>query len=127
MKYYYDDPIIAAYMAREFGVKYTHGRPIKDKHDVEDYFSFFEYECDGYPECPNKEYIRPTEWINYDISNDSLDVFKPQVGDLYKWIGVGQVDIAIDRSIDYIRDRYSEIEIIQRQGKHFFMPIKEGV
>lgn len=64
MKYYYTDPLAAAYMAREFGVAYV----IKD-------FKWLDNACTCYNmrrENADKYYIHP----------DDYHIFEPQSGDM---------------------------------------------
>jgi len=146
-QYYYDCPLQAAYMEREFKVMQERGRPILDKYQNEDYYNYFEYECDGYAECPTKEYIRIQSFIKWHIHPDSYDIFKPKVGDLCK-VNVND-DIASEVSHDFclwedsegggcyssplkeynedsklvFRDFvYTDLIIVQRNNKPFFMP-----
>lgn len=114
-KIYYDDPLIAAYMAREFGL--TVQDELERVLDYQELLIFAELSIDA-----GKCYIAPK----------SLDMFKPQVGDLVRKVfneGQGdsyqilhnakQVKLLINSELDF--------EIIQRDGKQFFMPKSEVV
>lgn len=122
---YYDDPLIAAYMIRDFGVKYytvdygdSGGMDIVDDYDnlLDEYTS----SCEDSP--------------NLFIHPDSLDIFKPQIGDLVMWNRyIGCVEPIIKDGIKsgYITLKFSDCllsgdiqsnKIIQRNGKQFFMP-----
>ena len=117
MKLYYTDPLISAYMAREFGVEILIENPHWITNKDEDAYIFtsdFQLVLDG--------------WFNGCISDDSLHIFEPMVGDL-----------GIDREgnpsyfdktqawIGYHDNRYAlyPVEIIRRNGKHFFTPKRE--
>lgn len=134
---YYDDALIAAYMAREFGVKVLIENPlwINDKNQ------------DAYIWSDNWEYILNGN-IRADISEDSLHIFEPQVGDLgyiakagvfhesnppdriYKlsethmWrIGKDRMEHLGGRGVQ--RKTFKMVKIIQRNKKAFFMPKEE--
>lgn len=108
-KLYYADPLAAAYMANEFGVKYQ--SEIKM-----DWLSAQSYTSRGNFSRINKEYY---------IHPDSLDIFQPKEGDrnidglIYtngQWIGLGYASSA------YI---YENRDIDKRDNKPFFTPIEE--
>lgn len=117
MRYYYNDRIKAAYMAREFGVKFIND--LDDDGFVEDH---------GFGK--DKYYIHP----------DCYEIFKPQVGDLLRmdntprttyvtFIDDWDGEMFLADGEDYLEDirEYHGYEwitaIIQRQGKAFFEPM----
>lgn len=138
MKLYYTDPLIAAYMAREFGVillvyRYT--------------------DTDYAINLPNgKGFEWSNDWVKTsellvtipieggNIHPKSHHIFEPKVGDLLDgWASrMGHVEEITDE--DYVIDvhggswgcpkSYSghiiTYEIIQRDNKHFFMPEVEN-
>lgn len=138
MKLYYDDPLQAAYMAREFGVKYTYTElKGKDKYSY-NYWPFFDYDYDGQPECATQETLTDP-CINWDIHPDSHGVFDPEPGDIFNDNFVicmvkceypqysGLPEFPEDEALELIRKRAPGVNaIIQRNGKPFFMPkVKE--
>lgn len=105
-KLYYKDPVDAAYMAREFGVKLNNrGRgayPIISL-NVES----------GNTGAGTKE--------KYYIHPDSYGIFEPQSGDVWQYILLsGYCILTGDESIKWAR--YIGGKIIQRNGKPFFVP-----
>ena len=66
-QYYYDCPLQAAYMEREFKVMQERGRPILDKYKNEDYYNIL----NGGMVMP-EEYIRIQSFIKWYIHPDSL-------------------------------------------------------
>lgn len=104
---YYDDALIAAYMQREFGVQL---RAISKSGAVCGVISFdaVSLKPDGY---------------TYHIHPDSLAIFEPKDGDV----------VSYDEGDDWgIYNKYSTKQwdlygkdIIQRNGKPFFQPIKD--
>jgi hypothetical protein len=121
-KLYYTDPLKAAMMARDFGVKYTAGRPVYDKYEQEDYYNFFEHECDGYPECPTREYIRPQGLTKWHIHPDSYHIFELKEGDGVKSLISDNIYILQNPLLFSEGDKPITI---QRNNTAFFMPIKE--
>lgn len=101
MKYFYTDPLEAAYMAKHFGVKF---------HDYD--WSFDLIEC--------LEGI--THDRNYVIHPDIYHILEPQVGDLLLWSGHYHVAYTEDEA-----KKFKYGKIIQRNGKAFFWPEMDGV
>jgi hypothetical protein len=147
-KLYYTDPLKAAWMAREFGVEYTHSNLKGHDKYTYNYIPFFDYEYDSYPECPKNEAITDPCML-FEIDPDSLHIFEPKVGDVIKvndppnYFGELQVTITIKsiRDIDangcygpfvdfiYGDEEYNwfcpgevDFETIYRDNKVFFMP-----
>jgi len=128
VRYYYNDALKAAWMAREFGVKFQW--PSGDK--------LYDYGSDWRNFTANFLYIHP----------DSLHILEPQVGDLWRVIAKNSGRADTDRNppdvIYHITDthfwrvgkelspklggegklraRYKFCKIIQRNGAAFFMP-----
>lgn len=102
-KYYYDCPLKALYMNKEFGVKLceAHGANHADKY----------YQLDTQTICElitgSFEDFRGIEQIY--VSEESNHIFEPKDWD--------------DESSEYAILKNGQIsEIIMRDGKHFFMP-----
>ena len=116
MNYYYDVIEVAKLANIWHGINFISrdGKVLKSTMDIElDAIS---------GEYPEKFYIHP----------DSLDIFKPQAGDLvqdkykeFQYVYQDHKGVGIDTNKGTASP--DGCEIIQRQGKHFFMPIKEGV
>lgn len=112
-RFYYDDPLIAAYMEKHFNVNFS------DRHG-ERVLSCFNNQYEGY------FYIHP----------DSYDVFKPMIGDGFSIIkdkyGVLHCDTIKHIYCEYVVEGYScevdisNINIIQRNGNQFFMPKEDA-
>lgn len=115
MRYYYTDPLRAAWMMRELGLKfegYANNYPVAFCHEM-----ISEDKMNGRRE---KYYIHP----------DCHEMLKPQVDDVVEFDGfvyglVNNIDadeIAIQcDDVFYVRD-IEECVIIQRNGKAFFTP-----
>lgn len=102
---YYTDPLVAAYMAREFGVGFLNKEHVPVTHDclILDIVS-------KHSDC-------------YAISLDSYHIFKRQAKDLLQSPTRGEDHVI------YIHPEHNahmaEWHIIQREGKQFFWPEKE--
>ena len=122
-KLYYDDPLAAAYMAREFGVEYK-------SNYTKDWLSAQSYTSRG-----NFDWL----YVEYHIHPDSLDIFTPKEGDLVDWDVVNGYSYNAEREKESaFMGGYSKYpvgpnrsdavigevvyKIIQRDGKQFFMP-----
>lgn len=129
---YYDDPLAAAYMAREFGVRLGYPQDNKDYPFVEICDTRYEYLM--LSDAKGKYYIHP----------DSLAVFEPKEGDLVwnQYRGeVGYIQqinmypenpcVALSDNLEPRKDdhkiwSYGSIHrIIQRDNKQFFMAKRE--
>ncbi len=120
-KLYYTDPLAAAYMAREFGVKYEN--------------CTFDTKITSFREI-SKGLIkgREIDWFDrYYIHPDSYHIFEPQGIDLIEVITPEnyphhalQVHLMYYRGRGYraIQDNES-VKIIQRNNKPFFWPEEE--
>ena len=118
---YYDDALQAAWMAREFGVKFKSGFALNEK--IEDRFIL--------------EDIDAKQKYKLIVHPDSLAIFGIQRDDLVQWTvykGKGvfhertYTENAHDELIKALNSgdkSVSDIKIIQRQGKHFFIPKKD--
>jgi len=97
-KLYYDNPIKAAYMAREFSVRFV------DTNGIEVFLTPF----------IDIEDIRPKF-----IHPDSLDIFEPKEGDLLTGKN--------GKAVMFFDDRHesNDRQIILCDNKHFFMPKEE--
>lgn len=109
-KLYYDDPLAAAYMAREFRVQYESKNGHKLLYATADIFMF--EECEEVIQfMGDKYYIHP----------DSLAVFEPREGDLIKNIK----DLEIDGNYEFYDNNKvicTDRIIIQRDNKPVFWP-----
>lgn len=129
-KFYYDDPLAAAYMAREFGVEFDGDIAEDIKHA--DFVTKTLNHMHGSEFCT----IQPIMYIH----PDSLAVFEPREGDLVVigenslWV-VDNDDFwrkykdhdcikynftVVDRAMDFYYDK--SCKIIYRDNKPFFMP-----
>ena len=121
-KLYYDDPLIAAYMFREFDITF--------RSELDDHIGF-----DGDLHLLAERNQGEVYEGKYCIHLDSLDVFKPQVGDMVRFRGEFGASVYATDLFKIPSDRtdysdpcfsfYSDIcskEIIQRDNKAFFMP-----
>jgi len=112
---YYDDPLAAAYMAREFGVEYY---TYPDGSDKDDPINCDEFKDHGVCLSDNSTfYIHP----------DSLHIFNPRRGDLvyYHPIDLHELWCWSEWEPSDIHKSFSDIgDIIQRNDKPFFMPLE---
>ncbi len=134
MKYYYDDPIKAEWMNREysleFAVRHALNKELTEweiigKANIINIINYLQY-----PD--RKKYVHP----------DSFNIFEPQKGDLvkvnfYSIAGLPEGCSGLAVSIEeltkpfeeFLEDSNLEYEshvIIQREGKVFFMPKTES-
>lgn len=127
-KLHYTDPLKAAYMEREFGVLFTDRRGEETIHIYRklnmskfsvtcEYLSGCSYGYEGY------SYIHP----------DSLDIFKPKVGDLlvyHRPVSCGGGVYYYEKYIDINHKKRMNQdcvgEIIQRDSRLFFVPESEA-
>lgn len=123
---YYDCPIEAAYMAKNFGVKFLH----ELRFEIEVYFSlhnndiswlFNEETGDDYSYTRDKFYIDP----------DSLPIFEPMEGDIITDDDINPFVISSKISCD-VDDKYvapehivGQDKTIFRDGKPFITPKRE--
>jgi len=131
-KLYYTDPLKAAYMAREFGVKLANnntdkpvGMSLFAHHSTLDNYTGGSVSCLGIDADlyeGEEIYIHP----------DSNDIFEPQVGDLVLYCStmrpriIGKVTDGgyyDTEGLPMERNKYQYI--IRRQHKQFFMPRAE--
>lgn len=130
-KLHYDDPLKAAYMAREFGVKY---------YDVNEPFNetdghCFGKHCSDHPLNPRTDLGNFTVARYYAIHPDSYSIFEPREGDLvsseafddYRFLNEWSRGTGFFVAYgDEILCRPDEVDtIILRDNKHFFMPKQE--
>lgn len=110
-KLYYTNPIVAAYMAEEFGVRFIN----RENQEL----SIGEIQRDCHPKMSENDiyYIHP----------DSLDIFEPKEGDLIS-INDG-ISAALITHKEFIlalianNDRFeAPLQIIRRNNKPFFVP-----
>ncbi len=120
VKYYYDDPLQAAYMLREFNFKIG-------CYDIDDLNYFEEDSLNSLSDGIGNNQIESDIDSAYIIHPDCYELLKPKEGDLGKdsgnplyyylfWEGVW-------RSLNGIKlEDNGTIEIIQRNNKAFFTP-----
>jgi hypothetical protein len=108
-RYYYKDPITAAYMAKEFGVK------------IDNLFFFDRglFGCEiAYNGIINIQAGSNNSHVKYYVHPESLDTLRPQEEDVCKGNGTEPEhfiyeDMSLPKMVK---------EIIWRDGKHFFAP-----
>lgn len=132
-RYYYQNPIITLYMMKEFGVKFVNPQPVKDNPVIE---------SNTYSNLSilvgDLEYIIK-RFGKVAVCEESEHIFEPKIKDFAKsFISdvVGEIFskspyesrvalARIDEEEGFIY-RDSEIQIIMRDNKHFFMPEVEN-
>lgn len=115
MKYYYTDPIKAAWMIKNHQIKLVH-----EELNMDGIIHFGFNEGDGYNHYGAKDgkfYIHP----------DCYEMLKPQVGDLIerpanKTQEVSYSKLTQQNRIDALLNSDAQYQIIQRNGMAFFMP-----
>ncbi|QDP62904.1 MAG: hypothetical protein Unbinned5081contig1002_9 [Prokaryotic dsDNA virus sp.] len=109
-KLYYADPLSAAYMAREFGVKmYIEGSNV----ELNSWNDFFvEYGGGTIDAFSDEFYVHP----------DSYHIFEPQVGDVFE-----DANHRILKKHKHTIAVIHPITIIQRNNRPFFWPESEEV
>ena len=117
-KYYYTDLLVAAYMAREFGVKLYEPKNeeyAEEWHTIEDLYDvalfLILWQDKSQKEGVPKVHIHP----------DSEKIFEPQEGDLCVYPNDPNYYFSFS-SDEPVAD---DIEIILRDNKHFFMPLRK--
>ena len=116
-KLYYNCPIEAAYMAKNFGARFKDEEFLYYAHSlIGDYFDFNYFNQNH----PYKNYIHP----------NSLSIFEPQVGDTLKGSPFGVVSVNGTRQMSAeaqlaINEAVGNTIIIQRNNKPFIMPQEE--
>lgn len=113
---YYKDPLKAAYMAREFGVKYN--KPKFYKH-YSDYISARLFELWNGSESERRKGFKLT------VHPDSEHIFEPQEGDLTEWSGGKNCEVRWRAIVTNIENCLTNEKIIQRDNKAFFTPESE--
>lgn len=128
-KLYYDDPLIAAYMSKEFGVEYITPEKYTYTHEWLDFF--LDIDGDDIVDNGGEHYIHP----------DSHHIFEPQVGDLV-YTGHHDGNEYTVRLMKFATEHKGAFiwsiagahgpvgkncikSIIQRNNKPFFNPLKE--
>lgn len=107
---YYDDPLAADYMAREYGVKYEEVPELEVDSNA---YIMTLYTDDGLYEGPK----------HFTITPDSLHIFEPKVGDLVSYNKCLKDNYGIFHEPDpEYKDNFKGIPIIQRENKPFFWP-----
>lgn len=128
-KLYYTDPLAAAYMAREFGVRFFDGTKDDELKAIRyDNCIKWAYSSGIFPDGERVDSFSFYKGERFYIHPDSLSIFEPKVEDLMtegKTI-VEHVYKTIDKQV-MSRGHlfYSPYKIIQRNNKPFFMPEEE--
>ena len=134
-KYYYDCPIKALYMNKEFGVKFytTFKNDFLDKKlsfhvDFKDIYNVLIELLGAYnaSSSDNKIYVAPESEYIFELKNDDFGIvknFNPLIFVRFcsyynSWVYEG----------DEYEERFNndEVNIIYRDGKHFFNPKEEN-
>ena len=139
MRYYYDCPIVAAYMMKEFNFKFfsIHSDEQMSEFDLQENEREF-----NWLECCSMNY--GTEIISIGEALDFIKdasgriyidsachaLLKPQVGDLVSVNNGESANKATHEdfilSLEAMKHQFvAPVKIIQRQGKAFFQPIRE--
>lgn len=116
MKYYYTDPLIVAYMAREFRIHTDQGDREKGDYIINDPSSYFLFLKEELPKVINN----PEHGNKYYIHVTSLATLNPQIGDLIDnyeegWVGIvdkkeSYYDMSVRRDGGNYIDDYAEIK-----------------
>lgn len=117
MKYYYKDPLAAAYMAREFGIKLYWLNKKGAKREPQSHKTVLGYAYEANLELPDRFYIHP----------DSHHIFEPIVCD----VGVDDNGTPVEYAAGaWVGDGspvgVEPVRIIQRNGRPFFWPEVEN-
>lgn len=126
-KYYYDCPIQALYMQKEFGVKFytIHKSDFSDKKlsfhvDIKNIYNVLIQLLGIYNQklSDNKIYVAP----------ESEHIFEPKKGDEGRWARKIGAHYANYNGEQWVSAGIEEKlpDIIYRNGKHFFMPKEEN-
>lgn len=134
MRYFYTDPLEAAYMAKHYGMRFNRPTNMNDS-------GFYTEDFSDWYGCGLTEVMYGGGFGKFYIHPDSLAILEPQVGDLFVGHnGLFRVDEThypkegggwepgpcwklVDGYHRYFPDAFGdERKIIQRQGKAFFWP-----
>ena len=127
VKLYYDCPIEAAYMAKNFGVKFVLNKD-NNPNNFNDYQNAVQRATN---ELLSKSHNLPIEksYLYFYIHPDSLYIFEPIEGDLIVLLnnGVGAIEFfGKNTNIKYIKELMLRGgKIIQRNNKPFITPKNE--
>lgn len=119
-KYFYSDPIKALYMMKEFGVKCeANCDELEESYDfdgwgvdVETISDLLEIFAENYPE-------------EIFVKTECKSIFEPKKGDQGRYqtrLGVSYVHFNGEQWVGHAVNVKEKLEIIMRDGKHFFMP-----
>jgi hypothetical protein len=119
-RYYYTDAIVALYMMKEFGVKFECKDTNGDVYDFQEWYlnsnniSELSLELENFP-------------ISIYVAKESEHIFEPKQGDLghYDLNGGSGVYQFTNKPIRWA-EGVTNIQIIRRDNKQFFMPEVEN-
>lgn len=118
---FYDCPIKAAYMAKEFGVKFEEDESVK------------RMIANGFEGVKETDWRRPDAYIDLKgnwiktkkyVASELENIFEPKEGDSDGYYLEWEEGRWFSREYGEPRD-YEKPEICMRDGKHFFSPLKE--
>lgn len=132
-RYYYDDPLEAAHMAKHFGIRLfipssDNWFPAYERMIAPDEW-WHEIQKHEWGKGAEKYFVDPCDYLN----PDGLRAFSPRIGDLYLITEPdddairNNVTIVLDRNLCRKWDRRPIGEIIRRDGKPFFWPKSEAL
>lgn len=135
-KYYYTDPLKVAWMSKEFKINFQ----IPHSYKEEDYGMLnvmalqVDASDDGTAHYIEAERDNSDSFVfegqheedrysgNYYIHPDCHEMLVPQIGDLLKTAYAHHDEYFLYRTEEDLKKRYGKGDIIQRNGKAFFMP-----
>lgn len=126
MKYYYTDPIKAAWMTQNFNIGYININTWDDSYSIGayDFISnvIIPESSMGFACAPFEGTLTDKKFY---IHPDCYEMLKPQVGDLLAcdtkvWWAQFKEQLIDDERLK--RPEYANYRVIQRNGKAFFMP-----
>lgn len=122
-KYFYTDPLAAAWMVKNFGMKLQsiNNGPVQfsmdEESEIPKYEMIGEMEDKYGWEVINKAYIHP----------DSVHLLEPQKGDRLLWRGYGRTEWKYEEAYTHTTMKGWEFLILQRNDKAFMWPESEEV
>jgi hypothetical protein len=124
MRYFYIDPLAAAWMAKHFGMRFEVNERV-----IQEHFDLIDVDL-----MDENNQLPPTngdEWLFF-VHPDSLDLLVPKSEDTIITYDIEQFAIAAkwgifraDHPIDWAMEKPPGTRIIERDGKPFMMPESE--